>query len=68
MATSSIKKDFYAKNQEAFMLLKKELEEKTASRKVVESPTLKRGKEKLATFVFTSKYPTLELGEYNEQR
>lgn len=68
MATSSIKKDFYAKNQEAFMLLKKELEEKTVSRKVVESPALKRGKEKLATFVFTSKYSTLELGEYNEQR
>lgn len=52
MATSSIKKDFYAKNQEAFILLKKELEEKTESRKVVESPALKRGKEKLATFVF----------------
>ena len=52
MATSSIKKDFYAKNQEAFILLKKELEEKTESRKVVESPALKRGKEKLATFTF----------------
>lgn len=52
MATSSIKKDFYAKNQEAFILLKKELEEKTESRKVVESPALKRGKEKLSTFVF----------------
>jgi len=53
MATSSITKEFYVKDQDAFERLKKELETSTAPReKVVESPSLKKGKEKLATFVF----------------
>lgn len=53
MATSSITKEFYVKDQAAFERLKKELDETTAPRKVViESPSLKKGREKLATFVF----------------
>lgn len=53
MATSSITKEFYVKDQAAFERLKKELDETAAPRKVaIESPALKKGKEKLATFVF----------------
>lgn len=53
MATSSITKEFYVKDQAAFEQLKIELAAKSAPReKVVESPSLKKGKEKLATFVF----------------
>ena len=53
MATSSITKEFYVKDQKAFERLKFELDTKTTPRKqVVESPSLKKGKEKLATFVF----------------
>ena len=53
MAASSITKEFYVKDQIAFERLKTELATKSAPReKVVESPSLKRGKEKLATFVF----------------
>ncbi len=52
MATSSITKDFYVKDEKAFELLKKELEEVPERAQVVESPSLKKGKEKLATFVF----------------
>lgn len=52
MATSSITKDFYVKDPAAFARLKKELESKPERKQVVESPSLKKGKEKLATFVF----------------
>lgn len=53
MATSSITKEFYVKDQAAFERLKKELAAKSAPReKVVGSPSLDKGKEKLATFVF----------------
>lgn len=52
MATSSITKDFYVKDQEAFKRLKKELESKPERKQVVESPSLEKGRKKLATFVF----------------
>lgn len=52
MATSSITKEFHVKDQAVFERLKKELESKPAREQVVESPSLKKGKEKLATFVF----------------
>lgn len=52
MDTSSITKDFYAKDKASFERLKKELEAVPKREKVVESPSLKKGKEKLATFVF----------------
>ena len=52
MATSSITKYFYAKDPVAFERLKKELESKPKRKQVVESPSLKKGREKLATFVF----------------
>ena len=53
MATSSITKEFYVKDRAAFERLKMELTMKSAPReKVVESPSLKKGREKLATFVF----------------
>lgn len=53
MATSSITKEFYVKDQAAFERLKAELaEQSTPNEKVVGSPSLKKGKEKLATFVF----------------
>lgn len=53
MATSSITKEFFVKNDTAFEKLEKELgTEPTLRKQVVESPSLKKGKEKLATFVF----------------
>lgn len=52
MATSSITKDFYVKDQKTFERLKKELESNPMRKQVVESSSLQRGKEKLATFVF----------------
>ena len=53
MATSSITKEFHVKDQEAFEQLKKELSTQSVPRKkVVESSSLKKGREKLATFVF----------------
>lgn len=53
MATSSITKEFYVKDQAAFERLKSELAAKPVPRReVVESPSLKKGREKLATFVF----------------
>lgn len=53
MATSSITKEFFVKDATAFERLKKELAtESTVREKVVESPSLKKGREKLATFVF----------------
>ena len=52
MATSSITKDFYVKDKKAFERLKKELDSRPMRNEVVESPSLKKGREKLATFVF----------------
>lgn len=52
MATSSITKDFYVKDPRAFEKLKKELESGTERKQVVQSPSLEKGREKLATFVF----------------
>lgn len=52
MATSSITKDFYVRDQKAFERLKKELDKKPERRHIVESPSLQKGREKLATFVF----------------
>ena len=52
MATSSITKEFYVRDQVVFERLKKELNETTVPHKVVmESSSLKKSKEKLATFV-----------------
>ena len=53
MATSSITKEFFVKDNAAFEKLTKELNVEAPLRKqVVESPSLKKGREKLATFVF----------------
>ncbi len=52
MATSSITKDFYVQDEQAFKRLKQELDSKPERKHVVESPFLEKGKEKLATFVF----------------
>lgn len=52
MATSSITKDFYVKDQMAFDQLKQELEKKPKRKQTVESPALKKGREKLSAFVF----------------
>ena len=52
MATSSITKNFYVKDQKTFERLKKELDSNPMRKQVVESSSLQRGKEKLATFVF----------------
>ena len=52
MATSSITKEFYVKDQKAFEQLKQELEKKPERKQTITSPSLKKGKEKLATFVF----------------
>lgn len=51
MATSSITKDFYVKDQKAFARLKQELEKPSEHKPVDISPALKYGKEKLATFM-----------------
>lgn len=52
MATSSITKDFYAKDPKAFARLKNELEREPERKQAAEAPSLKKGREKLATFVF----------------
>lgn len=53
MATSSITKEFFVRDSAAFEKLKKELNIEAPLRKqVVKSPSLKKGREKLATFVF----------------
>lgn len=52
MATSSITKDFYVKDQRAFERLKQELEKPLERRQIDISPSLQHGKEKLATFMF----------------
>ncbi len=52
MATSSITKEFYVKDEKAFERLKKELQSTPERKVAVQSPSLKKGREKLATFVF----------------
>lgn len=53
MATSSITKEFFVKDDTAFEKLKKELDTEPVLRKqAVEFPSLEKGREKLATFVF----------------
>ena len=52
MATSSIKKTFYVKDKKAYNKLIKELKNDRPRDTVTESPSLKKGREKLATFVF----------------
>lgn len=56
MATSSILKDFYVYDEEAFERLKKELDEPSPPRDPEEEERiraeLKRSEEKLANFVF----------------
>ena len=52
MATSSITKDFQVKDSKAFERLKQELNKKPERKQTVESPSLNKGREKLATFVF----------------
>ena len=52
MPTSSILKEFYVKDEKAFERLKAELNKPVESKPVESSPSLKKGREKLATFVF----------------
>lgn len=53
MATTSITKEFFVIDQKAFEHMKRDLDKKAPVRKMVtESASLKRSKEKLATFVF----------------
>ena len=57
MATSSITKEFrvkefYVKDTRAFERLKQDLERKPVRKDVKKSPSLEKGREKLATFVF----------------
>lgn len=52
MATSSITKEFCVKDPSAYAKLKKELDSKPAREQTVDSPSLQKGREKLATFVF----------------
>lgn len=48
----SITKDFRVKDVEAFERLKKDIGRGSVRSQVVESPSLKKSREKLATFVF----------------
>lgn len=52
MATSSITKDFYVKDQAAFERLKKDLASAPPQKRVVKASSLEKGRKKLATFVF----------------
>lgn len=52
MATSSITKDFYVKDQEAFERLKIDLETQLELDRAAGLQPLKRSRNKLATFVF----------------
>ena len=52
MATSSITKEFYVKDPAALERLKKELERKPARRPMLETPSMKKGKEKVTAFAF----------------
>lgn len=53
MVATSITKEFFVKDQEVFERMKRDLDKKAPVRKIVaESASLKKSKEKLATFVF----------------
>ena len=56
MATSSILKEFYVRDAAAFERLKQELDRHSSSsntsKPAADSDALKRGREKLATFMF----------------
>jgi len=52
MAASSITKEFYVKDRDAFERLKQALKEKSECKQTADSPSLKRGREKLTAFVF----------------
>ena len=53
MATTSITKEFFIKDQKAFEHMKRDLDKEVPVHKMVaESASLKKSKEKLATFVF----------------
>lgn len=52
MATSSITKEFRVKDQAAFEKLKQDIAKSSKRNKVVISPSLAKGRKKLATFSF----------------
>ena len=52
MATSSITKAFIVRDMEAFKRLKEELDNAPPPKRVAKAPSLEKGREKLATFVF----------------
>ena len=52
MATSSITKTFVVKNPETFKKQERELNKQPERKEVVKSPSLEKGRAKLATFVF----------------
>lgn len=56
MATSSILKEFYVRDADAFERLRQELDRSSSTRNIskpaADSDVLKRGREKLAKFVF----------------
>lgn len=53
MATTSITKEFFVKDQKAFERMRRDLDKEVPVHKMVaESASLKKSKEKLATFVF----------------
>ncbi len=64
MATSSITKDFYVKDQAAFERLKKELESTPVRTTTVDSSSLREGRELLAKFSFSS-LRVKKIGTYN---
>ena len=53
MSTASITKDFYVKDQKTYEKLKKQLDSCPVRKQVADAPSLKKGREKLATFVFS---------------
>ncbi len=52
MATSSITKDFVIHDKKTFDKLQKELQSEPKRTQTVQSTSLKKGREKLSTFVF----------------
>lgn len=53
MATTSITKEFFVKDQKAFERMRRDLDKEVPVRRMVaESTSLKKSKEKLVTFVF----------------
>lgn len=53
MATTSITKEFFVKDQKAFERMRRDLDKEVPVHKMVaESASQKKSKEKLATFVF----------------